>query len=714
MFCKWCGMESETSDVCSWCRKPFSVTATAVEVVPPSDEVLSDESGVQPPAPEATAPATKSEVVFDLTDFEGAVELPGADTLISEPLSPVDESAGTSVSGESEATAAFDAEFDDDLNPLSFGGVMGTQIDTAAAPAGAETEASVDASTAASEKPETSAEEPTSVVAEVAPPEPVVESAPAVAAVPSPSVEPPSAPVPAPQASPVRIPVEPTRSEAANQPVEGLTGGTKPVQSPGAPLGLKRPVTPAPPVTPPVKPIAKDRVGPVYTPPAVHKPADRPDLEAIPIRKPGGGQAPPPVIPISRSGKAKPAPAVPLRPTTPAVAKHTQAPMPPAVPVAGEPLAPPEPKPTAKPMAGGPIPLGDVEEVMPILGGLRAPERPARPLGEALAEDDLPAGPIGIPANLTAPGAPVAPPPERVPSSNLPKAGGRTWYCRWCGMESDNPDRCSWCHKDLRQLPAAHPAQPAGHNHSGNRGGKQKGHVAPAVPPVRPGAVSAPTPTVGVPQMGTFEAQKSKYYQDVVVDPVSGAHYDTDTGRAKETPVVSSVVEDMALEERRDLLQQLGRYAGVLVAIVLVTTGLAAMVKPMYLLWLALANLAGCIVLPVLRVVPFAEDDSDDIALAGALMLVLGPVVGGVVYGVACVLRSTFNPGIAAVFLVYLLTRVPIDAAVGNGALSVFHASMPWAKPADATWTNHLLALWMTFAGVAGWYGAALFHKLDE
>src|SRR5579871_4042907 len=27
MFCKWCGMESETTDHCSWCRRAFTTTS---------------------------------------------------------------------------------------------------------------------------------------------------------------------------------------------------------------------------------------------------------------------------------------------------------------------------------------------------------------------------------------------------------------------------------------------------------------------------------------------------------------------------------------------------------------------------------------------------------------------------------------------------------------------------------------------------------------
>src|SRR2546427_8526136 len=27
IFCKWCGLESETDGACSWCRRPFSTSA---------------------------------------------------------------------------------------------------------------------------------------------------------------------------------------------------------------------------------------------------------------------------------------------------------------------------------------------------------------------------------------------------------------------------------------------------------------------------------------------------------------------------------------------------------------------------------------------------------------------------------------------------------------------------------------------------------------
>src|SRR5439155_25675989 len=39
------------------------------------------------------------------------------------------------------------------------------------------------------------------------------------------------------------------------------------------------------------------------------------------------------------------------------------------------------------------------------------------------------------------------------------RTGGRV-YCRYCGMESDTADRCSWCHKDLRALPAPRIVEP--------------------------------------------------------------------------------------------------------------------------------------------------------------------------------------------------------------------------------------------------------------
>ena len=38
MFCKWCGMESAATDLCSWCHRPLSATTTTPEAAPPASE----------------------------------------------------------------------------------------------------------------------------------------------------------------------------------------------------------------------------------------------------------------------------------------------------------------------------------------------------------------------------------------------------------------------------------------------------------------------------------------------------------------------------------------------------------------------------------------------------------------------------------------------------------------------------------------------------
>src|ERR1051326_4061835 len=59
MFCKWCGLESETSDVCSWCNRPFSAAATAQQksAPPPAAESASVESAPVAAPPNMRVPA---------------------------------------------------------------------------------------------------------------------------------------------------------------------------------------------------------------------------------------------------------------------------------------------------------------------------------------------------------------------------------------------------------------------------------------------------------------------------------------------------------------------------------------------------------------------------------------------------------------------------------------------------------------------------------
>ena len=200
-----------------------------------------------------------------------------------------------------------------------------------------------------------------------------------------------------------------------------------------------------------------------------------------------------------------------------------------------------------------------------------------------------------------------------------------------------------------------------------------------------------------------------------MVDTVSGAHYDADTGETTTAPAeVPDLLANLQEEERREHLLAAIRYAGVLAGIVVVACLLTWIAKPMHLLWLALANLGACMAMPVIGVVPFAEDDSEDIPWAIGILFILGPAVGALAYAVLCVVRATFSPGIIGIFVTYLAIRIPLDGVSGNiGRL--FQAMMPFQQPAaDSTWATHLASLWIVFAGVVGWYSAAMFRHTDE
>jgi hypothetical protein len=219
-------------------------------------------------------------------------------------------------------------------------------------------------------------------------------------------------------------------------------------------------------------------------------------------------------------------------------------------------------------------------------------------------------------------------------------------------------------------------------------------------PPTRPtnGATTPPVP----PEMGTFQAVKSKYYGNQVMDPVSGAHYDADSLKTTDEPVVPIEKEDV------NELRQLGIYAGILLLIVAVAAGVGSAMPGAYLPTLGVATFIAGVLLPVLRVAPFGSDDSSDLAIALALILILGPFAGAIFYGVICFMRQDFNPAIIGVFVSYLLIRIGLDVATGHSVAELFSKMLP-----DMNFAN-FAARWMPLAGIVGWYVGDVFKKPDE
>lgn len=278
-------------------------------------------------------------------------------------------------------------------------------------------------------------------------------------------------------------------------------------------------------------------------------------------------------------------------------------------------------------------------------------------------------------------------------------------------MMSDAPDICSWCKKSLRIL-SAHPTRITTTRHTSppsKRGPiRQPLQRPPAVAPVplnhaEPLSQASPSPVaMGVPQLGTFQAQKSKYYGDKVLDPISGTHYDADTGQTTDVPVERLETEEVNLWVQVPLylaLLALLALAAVLVVRAFPSTGT-------YLTVLFFANVMAGMAMPVLRVVPYNSDDAGDLALVIALILILGPFAGGMLYGIICFLKQDANPAMVGVFISYLVLRIALDVTMGY---PVEHL-LPFA---NLHWTG-FAAQWMPLATVLGWIGADPFRKPDE
>lgn len=605
MFCKWCGMESETSDVCSWCRKPFSTTAATLDT--PASTNTQPGSEDTPPTVEAIA-------------SKAAPELSVAPTVT--PLG-----------------AAFEDEMEDDLNPIPF----------------------------------------------VAPSRSTVSEPPA-------SKPPPPA-----------TPVTPVSSRSA---------------------------TPPPAYTPP---IPSQRLGGGYTPAAPRQPADRPPMEAIPIKgKSTGTGAPPPIIPIARPSQPTSPPQEPTpepvkkTPEPEAAAPETAAPIPTPAPE----QAPPITLRAAAPVTPTPTPPFTTPESAPEEATAeKAPPTPTQSMPTATEPEILDLPPL-TPVASEPEDAPIvtagkrydlgraASTPPPAPTTAMPR-GARTYYCRWCGMESDNPDRCSWCRRDLRNMPVS------------GQGGKgpvittTKGPVKGKTAPVRQPVVTAkqatapkPTPATpaprpapapagnGAPALGTFQAQKSKYYADKVMDTVSGTHYDADTGQATDASVV--MVEDLARDERQEQIKSTANYLGSLALLATLASVAVHFVPSWYLGLMAVSNFFACMLMTVMRVVPFSDDDSSDMPLALALFLLAGPFVGFIAYIILGIMKQDANPAIVGIFITYLSIRIPLDLVYGASLSKLF--TLPFA---DITPVG-LATMWMTFAGLLGWLCANIFHKTDE
>jgi hypothetical protein len=248
--------------------------------------------------------------------------------------------------------------------------------------------------------------------------------------------------------------------------------------------------------------------------------------------------------------------------------------------------------------------------------------------------------------------------------------------------------------------------------------------------------LEAPLPTaeeLRVPEFGTFTPTKSKYYGGQVIDPVSGTHYDSDTGLPMEArerlaeaaaPAVPATTDrrrkkaakksadDVELQwddQKATLTTHIVRYLVVLAVLLAGAWVTASLFPQHYVVPMIIVNFLGAMLLPIMRVVPWADEDSGDTIWFVLLTLVFGPGVSLIFYLVIAALRQDANPAIVGCFLVALASRLTVEFA--SGSPNIMHLT-PWEY---GHFDIKLMLLnWASMVTLAGWYCASVFHKLDD
>jgi hypothetical protein len=221
-----------------------------------------------------------------------------------------------------------------------------------------------------------------------------------------------------------------------------------------------------------------------------------------------------------------------------------------------------------------------------------------------------------------------------------------------------------------------------------------------------------------VPPFGTFTPEKSKYYPGQLIDPISGTHYDSETGlpmKALERTNgnATSRPQDVVLhwdDSPTVDASRVGQFA-VVFAGILAVAGIAAYAfSERYVIPLLLAQFFGALLMPIMKVAPWADEDSDDVWVCLLLTLAGGPLAALVVYGVISLLRQNANPGILGCLTIALLARLTVDVAAGGFSLAGLN---PFSQVGHFD-LRLLLINWSGLTALAGWYAASVFHKLDE
>ncbi len=334
--------------------------------------------------------------------------------------------------------------------------------------------------------------------------------------------------------------------------------------------------------------------------------------------------------------------------------------------------------------------------------------------------------------------------------------------CKHCGMDSATTDVCSFCGQPLGAAPADNSVIKARSPVPAMLGASGKTHhrPAPAFPAKRSKTPASPLPpatsrghlptsaytppTQAAPRIipASSDQLAAAIAQLKPISDQDASAKQFDASAAAETALASTAIQTSeptervetsgreAAEPTRQIKQAAPveeeeeefvppntklitlRYSLAVAMILIAAGGLTYIQKFPWGLPLVAAEFLGGILLPLMQVVPWADEDPDDLRIYFFLNLTLGPLAGFLVYIVISFLRQTVNPALVGCFLITSLSLISIQLGLGNVNLQ---NTIPWVyQHLSEALVEHLLFTWSGLIAIIGWYSAGFFRRLDE
>lgn len=247
-------------------------------------------------------------------------------------------------------------------------------------------------------------------------------------------------------------------------------------------------------------------------------------------------------------------------------------------------------------------------------------------------------------------------------------------YCKWCGMDSENETKCTWCGKPLKP-----PAPETGIE-----------ELEETI--VKPGSAEQPheTPPSAPPEADEEAEEPAPAPDDIEV----GEDVEFEPTLPSKPPKEEKEPEPFELRLRKYLSIMLVLQAGAMVIVHFYPDSWLGQFLP-------LLFIAGLLI-GILRVIPdFEESLLPDIYTVGAITVLLGPLYATLIYWLLGSTRRSLSTSVLWLMATYVVLRVMVGAAVHGPLDTALYILVPNLSLSPMSHVAELFPLLVTGGGWA-------------